>query len=396
MRYHTTIFRQMLQVFSRLEFQKILNRYKGDFHVKSCRCWDQMIHMVFSQFSRRDSLREMTDTMHSQYRKHYHLGVRAIPRSTLSDANTRRDYRIYQDLFFLILNRVQRIAPKYKLNLDRKFFILDSTTIDLCLKLFPRARFRKTKAAVKTHTLMQADGSLPTFIRLTDGKVHDLTVSKEIPIPAGSYLAIDRAYHDFTQYKSYNDNDIRFVTLKKTNAKYRVMKHHESDKENGILSDKKVLFTGHYTHKKYPDPLRRIRYRDSETKRKFEFLTNDFESDSLTISKIYKARWEIEIFFKTIKQNLRIKRFIGNSSNAVWTQIWIAMIAYLLISYFKFVNQSKYSVGQLFHRIQVNLFERISIDEIIFQRIYKPPGEVDIPILSFPEFTRTLVTLISI
>jgi len=156
MKYHTTIFRQMLGLFSRLEFQNIVNRYKGDFHVRNCRCWDQMIHLMFSQFSSRDSLRETTDTMHSQYRKHYHLGVRAIPRSTLSDANTLRDYRIYHDLFFVILYRVQRVAPKYKLNLDRDFFILDSTTIDLCLKLFPWARFRKAKAAVKIHTLMQA------------------------------------------------------------------------------------------------------------------------------------------------------------------------------------------------------------------------------------------------
>ena len=373
MKYHTTIFRQMLQVFSRLEFQNIVNQYKGDFHVRHCRCWDQMIHMLFSQFSSRDSLRETTDTMHSQYRKHYHLGVRAIPRSTLSDANTLRDYRIYHDLFFVILDRVQRIAPKYKLNLDRDFFILDSTTIDLCLKLFPWARFRKAKAAVKIHTLMQANGSLPTFLRLTDGKVHDSTVSKEITVPPGSYLAIDRAYHDFSQYKFYNDNDIRFVTRKKTNAKYRVTKRLASDKAKGVLSDKKILFTGFNTHKKYPDSLRLIRFRDPETKRTFEFLTNDFESDAIIIAKIYKARWEIELFFKTIKQNLKIKRFLGNSPNAVWTQIYVAMIAYLLISYLKFVHQSIYSIGQLFHRIQINLFERISIDEIIFKRSFKPP-----------------------
>jgi hypothetical protein len=387
MKYHTTIFRQMLQLFSRLEFQNIVNRYKGDFHVRKCRCWDQMIHMSFSQFSSRDSLRETTDTMHSQYRKHYHLGVRAIPRSTLADANTHRDYRIYKDLFHVILNRVQRIAPKYKLNLDRDFFILDSTTIDLCLKLFPWARFRKTKAAVKIHTLMQANGSLPTFLKITDGKVHDSKVSKEITIPPGSYLAIDRAYHDFNQYKSYNDNNIRFVTLKKTNAKFRITKRLGSDKSKGVLSDKMILFTCYSTHKKYPDQLRLIRYRDRETKRTFEFLTNDFESNAITISQIYKARWEIEIFFKTIKHNLKIKRFMGNSPNAVWTQIWIAMIIYLLISYLKFVCKSKYSVGQLFHRVQVNLFERIPLDEIIFQRTLKPPGKLSPQYCLFPNLT---------
>lgn len=387
MKYHTTIFRQMLQVFSRLEFQNIVNRYNGDFHVRKCRCWDQMIHLMFSQFSSRDSLRETTDTMHSQYRKHYHLGVQAVPRSTLSDANALRDCRIYQDLFYVILNRVQKIAPKYKLNLDRDFFILDSTTIDLCLKLFPWARFRKTKGAVKIHTLMQANGSLPTFIRLTDAKVHDSQVSKEITVPPGSYLAIDRAYHDFEQYKHYNDNDIRFVTLKKTNAKYKVKKRLLNDKENDVLSDKEIVFTVYETKKKYPNPLRLIRYRDSEFKRTFEFLTNDFETDALTIAKIYKARWEIEIFFKTIKQNLKIKRFLGTTPNAVWTQIWIAMIAYLLVSYLKFVNRTRYSVSQLFQRIQVNLFERISINEIVFQRTIKPTGDFTPQYCLFPNLT---------
>jgi hypothetical protein len=386
-KYHTTIFRQMLQLFSRLEFQSIVNQYKGDFHTRKCRCWDQMIHLLFSQFSSRASLRETSDTMHSQYRKHYHLGVQAVPKSTLSDANARRDYRIYRDLFNVILERVQRIAPKYKLKLDRSLFFLDSTTIDLCLTLFPWARFRKTKAAVKIHALIQADGSLPTFIQITDGKAHDSRVSKDIVIPAGSYLAIDRAYNNFEQFKAYNDNNIRFVTRKKTNANYKLIKRLGSDKENGILSDKKIEFSVWQTNKKYPDALRLIRYKDSETKKTFEFLTNDFESDAITITQIYKARWEIELFFKTIKQNLKITRFMGTTQNAVWTQIWIAMIAYLLVSYLKFLNKSKYSVGQLFHRIQVNLFERKSLDDIVFQRSFKFPKKITDQYCLFPNLT---------
>jgi hypothetical protein len=386
-KYHTTIFRQMLQLFSRLEFQSIVNQYNGDFHTRKCRCWDQMIHMLFSQFSRRDSLRETTDTMHSQNRKHYHLGVQSVPKSTLSDANARRDYRIYRDLFNVVLDRVQRIAPKYKLKLDRSLFFLDSTTIDLCLKLFPWARFRKTKGAVKIHALIQADGSLPTFIQITDGKVHDSRVSKEINIPSGSYLAIDRAYNNFEQFKVYNDNNIRFVTRKKTNAHYKLIKRLGSDKKNGILSDKKIVFSVWQTTKKYPEALRLIRYRDFETKKTFDFLTNDFESDAITITKIYKARWEIELFFKTIKQNLKIKRFMGTSQNAVWTQIWIAMIAYLLVSYLKFLNKSKYSVGQLFHRIQVNLFERKSLDDIVFQRSPEIPDKFINQYCLFPNLT---------
>jgi hypothetical protein len=371
--YHNTIFRQMLQLFSRLEFQNIVDQHKGDRRVRTCSCWDQFVHMSYAQFSKRSSLRETTDTMSSQSRKHYHLGTKPISRSTLSDANNKRDYRIYQDLFYTILGRTQHHAPKYKLNLNDNFFILDSTTVDLCLKLFPWARFRKTKAAVKIHTLMQADGSLPTFLKITDGKVHDVMVARETPIPPGSYLAIDRAYHDFNLYKSYNDNRIRFVTLKKTNASYSILNRNSKNKPDGVLSDKTIEFTGYATHKKYPHPLRLIRFRDKENKRIVEFLTNDFELDALTITQIYKARWEIELFFKTIKQNLKIKRFIGTSQNAVWCQIWIAMIAYLLVSYMKFVNRSQYSIGQLFHRIQVNLFERKSLDEIVFNRLFKPP-----------------------
>ena len=180
---------------------------------------------------------------------------------------------------------------------------------------------------------MQADGSIPTFLRITDGKVHDTQIAKEVPIPKGSYLAIDRAYHDFEQYKCYNDNEIRFVTRKKTNAKYIILKSHQVDTSTGVISDETIEFTGYYTHKKYPHPLRIIRYWDSETEKELEFLTNDFELDAFTITQIYKARWEIELFFKMIKQNLKINRFIGTSQNAVCTQIWIAMIAYLLVSY---------------------------------------------------------------
>jgi putative transposase len=366
----------MLQLFSRLDFQNIVDQYKGDYRIRTLKCWDQFIYLLFGQFSKRDSLRDTVDTMNTQQRKFYHLGTKELCRSTLSDANNNRDYRIYQDLFFKILRRVQGVAPKYKLKLNRKFYILDSTTIDLCLKLFPWARFRKTKAAVKLHTLMQADGSLPTFLKITDGKVHDTTVAREVPIPKGSYLAIDRAYHNFEQYKFYNDNNIRFVTRKKTNAKYVILKSHQVDPSTGVLSDEIVEFTGYYTHKKCPHPLRIIRYWDSETEKELEFLTNDFELDYLTITQIYKARWEIELFFKTIKQNLKIKRFIGNSPNAVWTQIWIAMITYLLVSYLKFIYKSKYSIQKLFHRIQINLFERKPLTEVIVNQKIRPPNKI--------------------
>ena len=374
--YHKTIFRQMLRLFSRLEFQIIVNQYQGDFRVRKVKCWDQFISLLFCQLSGRSSLRETIDTMNSQSKKFYHLGTGPICRSTLSDANNTRDYRIYRDMYFKLLGRVQRFAPKYKLKLNSKFYILDSTTIDLCLKLFPWAKFRKAKGAVKLHTLLDVDGSLPEFIEMTDGKVHDAIVAEKLFIPEGSYLAIDRAYHDFDQYKSYNDSNIRFVTRKKTNARYRILKSHNPDKSRGILSDEIVEFIGYQTRKKYPEPLRIVRYLPDESDKELEFLTNDFELDAFTITQIYKARWEIELFFKTIKQNLKIKRFIGNSANAVWTQIWIALIAYLLVSYLKFINQVKVSVQTLFQRIQVNLFERKPINEIVFNIKHNRPIKI--------------------
>lgn len=377
--YHKTIFRQMLGLFSRLEFQNIVNTYNGDYRVRTVKCWDQFIALLFSQLTGRNSLRETIDTMNSQFKKLYHLGTGPICRSTLSDANNTRDYRIYRDLFFKILGRVQQYAPKYKLKLDRKFYILDATTIDLCLKLFPWARFRKAKGAVKLHTLLDTDGSLPVFVELTDGKVHDSAVAKKMHIPEGSYLAIDRAYHDFEQYNVYNNRNIRFVTRKKTNAKFSILENHKADKSDGILSDCTIEFSVYLTHKRYPHPLRLIRYQDPDTGDKLEFLTNDFELDALTVTQIYKARWEIELFFKTIKQNLKIKRFIGNSVNAVWTQVWVALIAYLLVSYLKFINKVHASVQTLFRRIQVNLFERKPLIDIVLNVKYKLPVKVPDP-----------------
>jgi IS4 transposase len=377
MKYHNTILRQMLTLFSRLQFQNIVNQYSGDHRSRSLKCWDQFMFMLFGQLSSRDSLRNTVETFNTHFRKHYHLGTTQVSRSTLSDANNKRDYHIYHDLYFLALRRVQSVAPKHRLKLNRKFYILDSTTIDLCLKLFPWARFRQNKGAVKLHTLLDTDGPLPEFLQITDGKVHDSTVAKTLTIPPGSYLAIDRAYHNFEQYNVYNNNNIRFVTRKKTNAKYTVVESLKADSTKGVISDAIVEFTGYQTHKKYPKPLRIIRFFDSESEKELEFLTNDFELDAITITEIYKARWDIELFFKTIKQNLKIKRFIGNSPNAVWIQVWIALIAYLLVSYLKFVNRINLSVQKLFQRIQVNLFERKPLNEIVQNIKYKPPNSVD-------------------
>lgn len=220
---------------------------------------------------------------------------------------------------------------------------------------------------------MQADGLLPTFLIVTDGKAHDSKVAKKLNIESGSFIVFDRGYHDFKLYKRYTDNKIRFVTKMKTNAKYETLAARTTDKDSGVLSDETIRFTGYYTHKRYPDILRKITFYDKETKKTHVFLSNEFDLDAATIAAIYKARWEIELFFKTIKQNLKIKRFMGTSRNAVLTQVWVAMIAYLLVSYHKFTHKSKHSIQKLIRLIQINLFERKSLIELIKHAGFKPP-----------------------
>ena len=374
MAYNTTIFGQMIHLISRLDFKSIVNKHNGDHRVRNFFCWDQLIFLLFSQFSKRESLRETVISVNSMHSKLYHLGCKSVRRSTFSDANNKRPFQIYQDLFYKLLDKTQRIAPKHRIKLDRKLFFLDATTIDLCLTLFPWARFRKTKSAIRLHTLMQADGSLPVFLNITDGKVHESKAAKSIPIPKGSYLAIDRGYHDFNQYNTYINNNIRFVTRMKTNAKYTVIRSNTTAIGSPVISDELIEFTGYYTHKKCPHAFRKICYFDQEQNKHLIFLTNDFENTAQVISDIYKSRWDIEIFFRTIKQNLKIKRFFGTTRNAVLTQVWIAMIAYLMISFYKFLHKTRFSVQQLFRIIQVNIFERKPLNDLIQHNIFKPPG----------------------
>ena len=374
MAYNTTIFGQMIHLISRLDFKSIVNKHNGDHRIRTFSCWDQFIFLLFSQFSKRESLRETVISVNSMHSKLYHLGCKSVRRSTFSDANNKRPYQIYQDLFYQLLDRTQKIAPRHKIKINRKLYFLDATTIDLCLTLFPWARFRKTKSAIRLHTLMQADGSLPVFLNITDGKVHETKAAKSVPIPKGSYLAIDRGYHDFDQYNMYINNNIRFVTRMKTNAKYQVTKTNKTDIDSPVVSDEIIEFTGYYTHQKCPHPFRKICYFDQVQNKQIIFLTNDLENTAQVIADIYKSRWDIELFFKTIKQNLKIKRFFGTTRNAVLTQVWIAMIAYLMISFYKFLHKTRLSIQQLFRIIQVNIFERKPLNDLIQHNIYKPPG----------------------
>lgn len=371
MAYNKTIFRQMLNIISRLEFEKIVKKHKGNHRVRTLTCWDQFVHILFGQLGSRHSLRDIVFSSNSQINKFYHLGSKPVKRSTLADANNKRSCEIYEELFYSLLKRVQHLAPSYKLDLTSQLYILDSTTIDLCLEQFPWASFRSTKGAVRLHTLIQADGSLPVSIHITNGKVHDATAARTMDIPKGSYLVFDKGYHDLDIYNYYENNGISFITRLKKNAAFQTISYNSPDPKNGILTDSLIEFTGPKSKKKYPYPIRKIVYRDPDTDKELIFLTNDLHLDAKTIAAIYKARWEIELFFKMIKQNLKIKRFIGTSKNAVLTQIWIAMIAYLMISYLKYSQKIKQSVQQIFRLLEINLLERKLIMEIFKPKLYQ-------------------------
>jgi hypothetical protein len=371
--HYNTVLHQMLDIFPRHQFQNVVNRHNGDYRVRRLRCWDQFVHLLYAQLSGRESMRDLVSGIRCFGSRLYHLGARVVCRSTLCDANNNRSHEIYRDIFFSLSSRVSSLAPKYKLKLNKQLYILDSTFLELCLSVFPWARFRKTRGAVKLHTLLQADGQIPRFIVLTDGKKHDAPAARRMDIPAGSFLVFDKGYHDFAFYNLLSARTIDFVTRLKSNAQYRVAKRRKVSRSTGATSDHEIIFTGFYTSKKYPGKLRRIRYVDSVTGKTYTFLTNNFKLSARTIANIYKARWEIELFFKCIKQNLKIKRFFGTTPNAVFTQIWIAMIAYLLASFYKFTLKSKHSIQQIFRLVKVQLFEKRSLQEVFSNDIVKPP-----------------------
>ena len=329
-----TVFSQLIEHLPHKEFQKCVARYGGSSYVKSFSCWDQFLSMAFAQLTYRESLRDIEACLRSLQSKLYHMGFRGkISRSTLADANESRDWRIYAD-FAQVLIGIAR--PLYAddpvgVELNENLYALDSTTIDLCLSLFPWARFRRHKAAVKMHTLLDLHGSIPTFIRITEGKTHDVNILDQFIPEAGSFYVMDRGYVDFERLYVFTLCSAFFVVRTKENVLLQRRYSHPVDQSTGIRSDHTVILTAIESAKVYPDALRRVTYFDVENQRRLKFLTNNFLLPALTIAKIYKSRWLVEIFFRFIKQHLRIKSFYGSSENAVKTQIWIAVSVYVLV-----------------------------------------------------------------
>jgi hypothetical protein len=348
----------------RYEFQKCVARYRGDAHYRGFSCWDQYLAMGFAQLTYRESLRDIEACLHSVSGKLYHMGFRGrVARTNLADANEAHDWRIFADFAQVLIGLARPLYARDPIGVDlaQSLYALDSTTIDLCLSLFPWAKFRKHKAAVKMHTLLDLHGNIPTFIRITDGKVHDVNILDEILPEAGAFYVMDRGYVDFERLYVFTLSAAFFVVRTKSNVLLQRRYSHPVDKTTGVRSDHTVILTAINSVKAYPDQLRRVSYLDVKTRKRFKFLTNNFTLPALTIALIYKSRWQVELFFKWIKQHLRLKAFYGTSENAVKTQIWIAVSVYVLVAIVRKRLALGASLYQILQILSVTLFEKTHI-----------------------------------
>ena len=359
-----TVFAQVMEHFPAYEFQKCVTRYDGDFGKRSFSCLDQFLCLGFAQLTYRESLRDVEACLRSVQGKLYHMGFRGrISRSTLADANESVDWRIYADFAQVLIATARPLYAEESLgfDLDGTVYALDSTTIDLCLSVFPWARFQSTKGAVKMHTLLDLRGSIPAFIVVSDGKLHDVNILDQILPEAGSFYVMDRGYLDFERLYALHRCGAFFVTRTKAGVLLRRRYSRAVDKTTGLRSDHTVTLTSAPSLKNYPDPLRRVRFYDLDQRRWLIFLTNNFDLPALTIARLYKSRWKVELFFKWIKQHLRIKAFYGNSENAVKTQIWIAIAVYVLVAILKKRLALDATLYQILQVLSVTLFEKTPI-----------------------------------
>jgi len=351
------------------QFRRCVDRYRGNYHVKAFSCLDQFLCMAFAQLSYRESLRDIESCLRAMQNKIYHIGIRGrISKSTLAYANENRDWRIYADFAQVLINIARDLYANddFGIELNETVYALDASTIDLCLSLFPWARFRKSKGAVKLHTLLDLRGNIPSFISITDGKVHDVNVLDELLPEPGSIYIMDRGYLDFERLFLLHQCMAFFITRSKSNTKFRRLYSHGIDKTTGLRCDQTIVLTGLQSKKDYPDKIRRVKFFDQEKSRSFSFLSNNFILPALIIAELYKCRWQVELFFKWIKQHLRIKSFYGTSENAVKTQIWIAVSVYVLVAIVKkrlrLDDLSLYTILQI---LSVTLFEKIPLFQIL-------------------------------
>jgi len=365
-----TVFAQLMDWLPKHEFDCCVERYSGNHRIRSLSCYDQYLIMAFAQLTCRESLRDIEIGLRAQAVKLYHSGIRSSgPRSTLADANEKRDWRIFADFAQVLIRQASELyaGEEFGAELRHTAYALDSTTIDLCLSLFPWAKFRRTKAAVKVHTLLALQGNYPTVAIITPGKVHDVNILDELFFDAGSFYIMDRAYLDFSRLHRIHRHSAFFVTRTKKNTRLHRLYSRAVNKTTGLRFDQTVVLSGFYAHLDFPDHLRRIGYTDLKTDLRLEFLTNNFAVPALTITRLYRARWQVELFFKWTKQHLRIKAFYGTSENAVKTQIWIAISVYLMVAIIKKrlrLSHSPYTILQI---LSLTLFEKMPISQALAQ-----------------------------
>ena len=354
------VFAQFLRLLPRYEFQRIVGKYHGDYRTKHFKCWQQLACMMFAHIRQENSLRDIDIALNAHANKLYHIGIQQCPRTTLADANERRDYRIYEEFSKSLMQHARReyAQTSLALDVDNAVYALDASVIDLTLSLFPWAKFRKTKGAIKLHAMIDLRGNIPVFLTIIDGKVHDVKAAPQVPIETDGIYVVDRGYVDFAWLWSIHQTKAFFVTRLKTSIKWTRVISHPVDKSLGLRADQEILVASVRLKKLYPERLRKVSFRDELQGRTLVFLTNNFTLPAETIAALYKARWEIELFFKWIKQNLRVKTFYGTSSNAVKTQIWIAMIVYLMLAILKERYRLEPSLSKLLHFLEINLFEQ--------------------------------------
>lgn len=361
-----TIMHQLMTLIPRHQFENAVSEYSGNRYVKKFTTWNQLTTLIYAQASGKNSLRDIQTALGTQEPKLYHLGLPAVKRSTLADANAQRDYQIMEKLFYHLLSRCQQIAPKHKFRFKNPVYAFDGSTIDLCLSLFPWAKFRQTKGAVKLHAQLDLRGHIPSFAVITDGKWSDIRAARHfLDLIPDSINILDRGYIDFSWFNLIDESKAFFVTRAKDTMAYRVTGQQKTTLKKGLLFDKTIQLTGPSSQKKYGKPLRLVGFYDAETKNTYHFLTNNFTLAALTIAQIYKARWHVELFFKWIKQHLKIRTFLGTSKNAVMTQIWAAMSYFLLLAYIKFQTRFKQSLFLLHRLVQNTLLDRLGLVDLL-------------------------------
>lgn len=380
MKKYSSTFSQMLQLVPRYEFQKAVNTCGAERHSKGFSSWEQFTAMLFSQFSGQDGLRGIETGMASQSKHLYHLGVKSVKRSTLAYANAHRSSDVFKSVFETLLGMVSKEAPRHKFRFKNDLYSIDATTVDLCLGLYDWAKFRTTKGGIKVHMKLNHSGYIPEFLTVTEAKRHDVTELSKLGLKSGDVVAFDRGYTDFKQFATYCEEGIYFVTRLKKNADYKVVERKDVSTYENISSDQIIEMSGFYTKQKCPMRLRRIRVKDPETGKYIVILTNQMDWAPTTVAAVYKDRWKIEIFFKMMKQNLKITSFLGTSRNAMISQIWIAMIAYLLLAYLKFKSTYEWTVNSLMKVLPTVLFSRRDLMEWLHYPFGRPV-EKDIGVL---------------